>query len=862
MLLSSISSNAAAKGDSLWSEFFAASPSASLPEMYSNSLLQQFYAKLDQYGMIEKESFIAVNNDNNTHEISQDLNNPNATVVPFPARIGDDLSQYTLPVCKGQRHFGHPGFSCSPQEAQLYALVNVYINSLTYYRVKKGDNNIDLTPDFRLASIFLKIYEKVHALINVCLDDIGYNVFPVENLDMSLFYSNDETFPGCFSSAVLNRHLVCGTLLTQSDSAIDDITKRISSSHDGDGRDTISSLKSLVEHFETTRQYWDEFISPTKGSDDELPTYMGDSPSHRLFFNNFKVVTVKSNGLCFEALDDDERSFKEPLNLSQQTIVVLFAKLSSLIQVSENILQGLLIVFKPIKQFICEAGLLGPPSLSRTASDERQRKKKESTEIKIVGRLKALYESRCLMYNALLKVYSRGSTAYHHAQRMSILSALAGMELSSIGICRTFLESKEENEGNGDVALRILITPCSELAYPEDVSFGAPMVGSFDGDILDDSAISLHGSSTSYYFPFVYGKLIYQHYHERAVSGKLKSDYDKRSHVRATLVALRYLYHAQESVIRAGKSDKLEKKYRAIIAAELQKVRLSASMWILHSIHQKSKEDTNDEKLIVDVLNHSLLQEDGAQFAAALTVFSGQSLEGQTEKLCCADGTANDGAMKASVRLCASCFTPYEMSNVGRVVSAFRSITLSSNVPVSSHSAFRCNSSHPLIDSLPNGNICQRCSPDEAMTSPDEFVCSSNFSSGQDIHKRLWEIIVNSIKGLLHCKTYDSYDFRSPMILVKYIFGLSEVVDASSNCHQALCWAMPPPQIIQDLQEIGVNLTASWCSKFLSSRIFDKKRTQIVGIWVQENSALPFEQVCAHCCGIILINLRLNIFSF
>jgi hypothetical protein len=119
-------------------------------------------------------------------------------------------------------------------------------------------------------------------------------------------------------------------------------------------------------------------------------------------------------------------------------------------------------------------------------------------------------------------------------------------------------------------------------------------------------------------------------------------------------------------------------------------------------------------------------------------------------------------------------------------------------------------------------------------------------SCPQQQQKRVWDMIVNSMQTLLHCKVYDTFDFKSVVLLTQFVFGLSKAAThtpSSSSSSLSLAWAVPSAATTRQLQTLGIELTASWCSQLMQARLLDKKRTQIVGIWVQESSALPFEQV-------------------
>jgi hypothetical protein len=90
---------------------------------------------------------------------------------------------------------------------------------------------------------------------------------------------------------------------------------------------------------------------------------------------------------------------------------------------------------------------------------------------------------------------------------------------------------------------------------------------------------------------------------------------------------------------------------------------------------------------------------------------------------------------------------------------------------------------------------------------------------------------------------YDAFDFKSVVVLAQFVFGLSKARGEVTTGPSQLSWAIAPPEVKDRLEGLGIEVSAAWCADFLHSRILDKKRPQIVGIWVQENSSLCFEMV-------------------
>jgi hypothetical protein len=933
-LLSCLFTDNSEENSDHWLAFLAPPRGDDPPDIYLGALVQSCYDKLNHYGLTDQEARVVANiaparEDCDLLSCAGAGSAPDpatapfpspflpaaspsssastapapaaaTSIVPFPPRGGDNLRRREAAVCQQQRYHQHPCFFLSPSEAQANACINLHINTLIHYPAvtERLGSEVTLKADCEHALIWLNLYEKVSALINMILDDIGYNVFPVDNSLLGDAESlPEDIYPLHFSDhAALHRHVACGTLVVHGDEAVNDVTRRyLAGVRDGAVGTTTSEL---AKRWATNRECWEQLEAPFEGSESlgngvnrggEEGQSAGDSMLWKqkkcpLFINTLDGLPEENSSSKARSEDGDcPNPEVAQVSSAEVGMLMLFAKLSSLIKTSENILQAFLIVYKPIERQLRGEGLASQPAPQRaTSTDNKSRKKnKECEESMVAHRVVGLYESRCLLYSLLLRVYSKGSKPYRHAHSLAVLSALRGMEVSSVlqpgeegeesaadmhtwGAGESGRACEEEESAGGTVegnfraaAEKLLTAPCSRDIYPAPARLTSGLVppSGEEGpaeELLDDAAVHLSPAATSYFLPHMYAKLLYQQHQDLELSGVGLSTTERarHRHSRVPLVALRYLYHAERAVQRATKADKLQKKYRAPVVAELQRVRLSLCSRLLHTLQLSPGGALGGaDAALLAVLSHPLLLEGPRPLSSIASSSSSSSIHDvEMEKesgATCSD--SRHASNSRTVRICSSCNTPYEVTHPHNTLYASSLLHLAGDVSSSSRWHHRQATSRDprwLCE-----NICGGCRPELATAFCAEVEGRANEQDTQSrsqepesqIHwnNRIWEVIVNSMQSLLHCKIYDPFDFRSVVVLTQFVFGLSKVASSST-----LGWAQPSADSVRQLKSsLGIELTSTWCSKFMSSRILDKKRTQIVGIWVQEGSAFPFEQV-------------------
>ena len=830
-----------------WSIFFTTPTTC---DSYLGALVQGCFDKLSYYGLVDQESYVPHNvvdssqfadteREDEERGKSQGLECDQSTgesadlvsVCPFPLRGGDRRSSSTVAVCQQQKFYEHPILFIPPKESVTCADINLHINTLVHYPPLISDCGSELKSDCEHAFIWLNLHEKLSTLIDYCLDDIGYNIFPVENLNFSQHYkSASEINPIQFSNGALHRHVACGTLIIRGDDAFNDVYRNYCLK---DAESDENDFSLLAQHFIANERCWDEFDRPHNftNSDCEESTDRPEAAQsfHRLFANSVHGLPQEekskiNNKNKFSSKDSSGvDSIVSEIPTASMGIMMLFAKLSSLLQAAENVLQALLIVFEPIERMLREGcGSCSP-------LDSFKKRKDVAEEVKVMERLVNLYEKRCVLYSSLLKVYGNSLTGpYKHAQRVALLSARRGMELSSVlrpqaDLSGPICESKNDDLGriltsavvDDDFATRIFTQESDEVDCGED---------------WHDWSIVLSDTSTNYFFPYMYGKLLYQKYQEH-VSDQAQLGQQFMS---VALTVLRYLFYAQGCVKRAAKLDKSEKKYRAQVVAELHRVRLSLTMRIflsyttdfscIDAVQSAARLD------VLELLNNPLLHEGPRPPATIGSQESSSSVE--VNRPPTAAGTETPETNNA--RICLSCGAPYQVKSKYLFQYTSSLLTQACDYLV-------CNGKS-IENPLSEPSVCDKCGSDSKCSNMEVQTKRDHTNENNEQQQKvMWDIIVNSLQSLLFCTIYDNFDFKSVVIVTRFIFGLSKAILNKSSSRAV--FISPPPEVISKLKGLGIELTAGWCAQFMQSRLFDKKRSQVVGVWVQEFSSTPFEMV-------------------
>lgn len=135
--------------------------------------------------------------------------------------------------------------------------------------------------------------------------------------------------------------------------------------------------------------------------------------------------------------------------------------------------------------------------------------------------------------------------------------------------------------------------------------------------------------------------------------------------------------------------------------------------------------------------------------------------------------------------------------------------------------------SHRRLASLADSSDCYDVERGEAsdLSDPERATLS-----------KIWCALSVGVHGLKECRKLDAFDFRS-------VYRMSSIISALSTLLSARPEVAPPQCVLDDLRGMGVSQLDDACALRELSKLFDRKRPQIVAMWCVESAATAFEKV-------------------
>jgi hypothetical protein len=112
---------------------------------------------------------------------------------------------------------------------------------------------------------------------------------------------------------------------------------------------------------------------------------------------------------------------------------------------------------------------------------------------------------------------------------------------------------------------------------------------------------------------------------------------------------------------------------------------------------------------------------------------------------------------------------------------------------------------------------------------------------------RVWCALSVGVHGLRECRKLDAFDFRS-------VYRLSSTISALGALLSTRPEVTPPQCVLDDLRGMGVSQLEDTCALRELSKLFDRKRPQIVAMWCVESAATAFEKVCVNISQKVVLN--------
>jgi hypothetical protein len=307
--------------------------------------------------------------DNAMHDVFRDfydgllkcgLMDASFAIASFPKRPYDSIEP------SSQTYEPHPFFYQNADEIKNHAHLHLYLSHLSLY---PGD--ID---------VWFRMHDRLHELVCLCLDDIGFNIYSPRNVSSAI----KSLAMGSIGSMV---RVLCGTMTAQADVIYNETLDIM----------RVSGLMEVVSNSKVS--WWDEHHSPISSPD----------TIHNCECECESVAIKRSFVSCLDGIPADYEDLKErPGALSSLVgIGLVFAKLNALVHMSKKVVAVI------HKLLVCDEDAIRRCDSCSVPSDFAQR-------------YSMLCEQRCLSLLTAAKLYPPEATEYVELMHEAYLAACAG----------------------------------------------------------------------------------------------------------------------------------------------------------------------------------------------------------------------------------------------------------------------------------------------------------------------------------------------------------------------------------------------------------------------------------------------------
>ena len=121
-------------------------------------------------------------------------------------------------------------------------------------------------------------------------------------------------------------------------------------------------------------------------------------------------------------------------------------------------------------------------------------------------------------------------------------------------------------------------------------------------------------------------------------------------------------------------------------------------------------------------------------------------------------------------------------------------------------------------------------------------------SGGCGLLDRVWLALCGAITSLKQCRRIDAFDFRSVYRSSVTVLELGRIVRSQGALG-------PPAAVLPHLDSLGLRSLHPSDALEEMSKLFDKKRPQILAMWCVENASNAWEKVCLAFFHTALLNI-------
>ena len=281
----------------------------------------------------------------------------------FPDRSLPPIEGVSVPPSSSseQEYELHPFFYQQPDEVKCYAHIHLYLS------------NISLSPTH--VEVWFRLYERLHDLLWLSLDDIAFNMYPLQNIHPIIKGSK-------FASIISVLRVLCGTMVAHADQVYDDAVR-------GAGPTAMEVLRGdkLV--------WW-------KGKENFQQRHMENCGERgRRFVSCLDGIPNETN-------NGEERSGTKT---ALEGVILLFAKLNALLSTADNILA----VIHRLLGFDCEHKGLSDTDVNMASIPESY-----------AQRYSQICELRCIAFATMSKLFDSCSEQHVFYLRRAYHSSCAG----------------------------------------------------------------------------------------------------------------------------------------------------------------------------------------------------------------------------------------------------------------------------------------------------------------------------------------------------------------------------------------------------------------------------------------------------
>lgn len=313
--------------------------------------------------------------DNPLHDVFQDLYDGLLkfgladscfAISSFPQRPSDSSESIQI-------YASHPFFIQNAEEVKNHAHIHLYLSHLS---LRPFD-----------VDVWFRFHDRLHELVCICLDDIGFNVYPPQNVPSGV----KRLLMGSSESVV---RVLCGTMKVQADTIYHEI---LGSMQSNDLMDVMKTNKVV---------WWDQHYSAASEAAQDCECESPLSPTDQQSISDTRKRRFMS---CLDGIPSEYNDGIEKTGALSSLVGVglVFAKLNELLSTSHRVLKVIHVLLHCDERDLMH-GLCSPP-------------------VEFAQRYVALCEQRCMLLLTAAKLYHSDTHEYADWMHQAYLAACSGM---------------------------------------------------------------------------------------------------------------------------------------------------------------------------------------------------------------------------------------------------------------------------------------------------------------------------------------------------------------------------------------------------------------------------------------------------